>query len=102
MPRLGNDDDGLFLYPFLEIMEQIFVPQYTIPPNDLLDTLSNVSTQVQSIVQPFVQSLSTKYILPMVPGQERIMKLVSNIDQVYVSHRRCQLLNQARTIIHDE
>ena len=99
IPRLGNDDDGLFIYPFIDSLEQIFIPQYTIPPLELYDTLTRLSTQVQSIVHPFVHELSAKHILPMVPGQERIITFLSNLDQVYVSHRRCQLLNQARTIV---
>ena len=98
IPRFGKDDDGLFIYPFMELMEQTFIPQDAIPPMELLDTLNEISRQVQSIIQPFVQELSSKYLLPS-SGVERIMKFVSNIDQRYVSHRRCQLLNQARSIL---
>jgi hypothetical protein len=96
--RFGEDDDGVLLEPFLEAIEKTCIAPLHLPTNQLLPQLNMIAQRLQSMFHPMIQELRDKNILPM-ETVTYFTDYFQSIHQMYINHRRCQLLNEARDLI---
>jgi hypothetical protein len=96
--RFGEDDDGVLLEPLLEAIGKTCVAPLRLPQNQLLPQLNIIAQRLQSVFHPMIQELSARNILP-VETATYFSNYLKSIHQMYINHRRCQLLNEARDLI---
>lgn len=93
--RLG-DDNGLLLQPLLDAMEMTCIPRHLKPSE--LGQLQTMADELGSFLDPFVQEIASKNLLPK-DSQMRLSTFTASFQQMYVDNRRCVLLNEARNML---
>jgi hypothetical protein len=100
--RLG-DDHGLLLEPLLDSMEETCLPPTSdattsAATSDVPELLASGSSQLHSIVVPFVNSLVGQGLIPSGDGyaKDKLLGLPDSLKQLYVDRCRIQVLDRAR------
>jgi hypothetical protein len=93
--RLGADK-GMLLEDLMELLAKTCLPDYFDFENDT--PLTNLAIELKSYVSPFCKAMCQKWMIPMSP-QPKLVEFCDKLEDRYVEHRRCVLLNQAREIL---
>jgi hypothetical protein len=96
--RLG-DDHGLLLEPLLDRMEETCLPpSFDSTTSGVPELLASGSSQLQSIVVPFVNALVEQGLIPSGDGyaKAKLLGLPDTLKQLYVDRCRIQVLDRAR------
>ena len=96
--RFGDDDDGVLLQPLLETIEKTCIAPLHLLPDQLQPELNTIAQHLQSQFHPLIEELAVKNILH-IDTPTYLSNYMKSIHQIYINHRHCQLLNEARDMI---
>ena len=94
--RIGNDK-GIMLEDMMERLGKTCIPD-SLESNQESTFLTDLAANLKDVVIPFCNAMCQNHLITMSP-KPKLMVFCDTLEDNYIQHRRCILLNQAREIL---
>lgn len=100
---IGDNDSGLVMVNLVEALAKTCIPANLKPIE--MPKLHSMAEELRSFTYPFVQTMVDMHFVPVSTENDdsyhgtRLEAFSSNFEQKYIDNRRCQVLNEARSLL---
>ena len=100
---IGDNDSGIVMVNLVEALAKTCIPA-NLKPNEM-PKLQSMAEELRSFTYPFVQTMVDMHFVTASTENDdgyhgtRLEAFSSNFEQKYTDNRRCQVLNEARSLL---